>query len=77
MIVRDIAGRLVSFLCEVCEDLVEWCNDGLVFQIFHWDGKYCIGVVIIRHKILLVSFKADGEEGSGGIGVENAILFVC
>ena len=74
LIVCDIELGLMSFVNELCKNLVKCLNDGCVLQIVYWFRKYCICVIIIRHEKILIAFEAHRWECTRGISVHCAFL---
>ena len=64
MVVGDIEPWLVSFLFHVFEYRVEGLDDGGVGEVFDRDRVDIVGVVIVRHVVVLVAVGRLDWEGA-------------
>ena len=52
-----IKGWLMSFVLEFLKYLLEGLHDGVISDIFDWNYKNVVSVIVISYKIILVSIK--------------------
>ena len=75
MVVDDVESWLVALLFHVFEYYVKGLDGGGVGEVLGWDRVDIVGVVIIRHVIVLIS--VDGyQEGAGCVRVEDSLVLV-
>ena len=62
VILCDIKRRIVSFFCQLSEDIIKCFDDGNILHIRDWDGNNVTGVIIVCYeKYCLPSSDIDGR----------------
>ena len=57
LVVGYIKSWLMAFVIELLKDFLEGLHDGVISDIFDWNCKNVVSVIVISYKIILVSIE--------------------
>ena len=57
LVVGYIKGWLMAFVLNMLKDFFEGLHDGVISDIFDWNCKNVVSVIVISYKIILVSIE--------------------
>ena len=57
LVVGYIKGWLMDYVLELLKDFCEGLHDGVISDIFDWNCKNVVSLIVISYKIILVSIE--------------------